>query len=387
MLGLNNNEKFKNWVLLAGFKDASLLRDAAAFKMYETMFPDYYVSDSKLVEVFVNDVYWGVYLLAEQQETKSERININEAEKNYEGTDIGYLIEFDSYYQTEAKNEQFEIDYKVPIKDYNGKTMQDPQKGYTIKSDVYSADQKEFIQDYMNKLWKICYGASYNKEYFRFKDDYTLEPYTPAGANDDEKCKNCISQIIDIKSLADMYIFNELICDPDLYLTSFFMDIDFSEDGDKKLRFEAPWDFDSTMGNKNFCSDTTSNGNITGISDMFAGALQTDVNCFDDKIHGNPWMLVFIKCGWFQNLVKSEWTTAKTKNALQAANTLISSYEPYEDRLEFSRTRWQNPADVIDEIYGPARDAAYESHAASVTYLKNWLAKRYSAVDTIISGL
>ena len=102
MLGLNNGEKFKNWVLLACFKDASLLRDATALKLYKTMFPEYYASDSKLVEVFVNDVYWGVYLLAEQQETKSGRIEITEAEKNYEGTDIGYLIEFDSYSYTEV---------------------------------------------------------------------------------------------------------------------------------------------------------------------------------------------------------------------------------------------------------------------------------------------
>ena len=387
MLGLNNGEKFKNWVLLACFKDASLLRDATALKLYKTMFPEYYASDSKLVEVFVNDVYWGVYLLAEQQETKSGRIEITEAEKNYEGTDIGYLIEFDSYSYTEVENEQFQINYMVPIRDYDGFIMQDPQKGYTIKSDVYSAAQKNFIQDYMNKLWRICYEASYNKTYYRFTDTYELEKYTPKGTNDDEKCKNCISQIIDVKSLADMYIFNELICDPDLYLTSFFMDIDFSKKGNKILRFEAPWDFDSTMGNKNFCSDKTSHDNITGISDMFAGTLQTDVNTFDDKIHGNPWMFIFIKCGWFQDLVKSEWAAAKAKNGLKAAEALISSYEAYAERLEFNRTRWENPANVIEEIYGPARDATYESQTASVNYLKQWLQTRYNALDSIIGGL
>jgi len=35
--------------------------------------------------------------------------------------------------------------------------------------------------------------------------------------------------VLDVDSLADMYIFNELVCDPDIYLTSFFMDIDFAE--------------------------------------------------------------------------------------------------------------------------------------------------------------
>ncbi|MBO4727317.1 MAG: CotH kinase family protein, partial [Spirochaetaceae bacterium] len=83
MLGLNVNEKgkankYKNWVLLSSYKDASLLRDGVAFKMYKTMFPEYYSSNGELVEVFVNGIYWGVYLLAEQPETKDGRINITE---------------------------------------------------------------------------------------------------------------------------------------------------------------------------------------------------------------------------------------------------------------------------------------------------------------------
>ena len=125
MLGLNNGGKYKNWVLLAGWKDASLLRDAVAFKMFSTMFPKYYTSDSVLVDLYINDEYWGVYLLAEQQETKEGRIEVAEAEKNYTGTDIGYLIEFDYYYTTEAKNEQFVINYQNAegyegIKGYDG---------------------------------------------------------------------------------------------------------------------------------------------------------------------------------------------------------------------------------------------------------------------------
>jgi len=37
-----------------------------------------------------------------------------------------------------------------------------------------------------------------------------------------------------------MYIINEITCDADLYFSSFYMDVDFSKDGNKKLRFEAP---------------------------------------------------------------------------------------------------------------------------------------------------
>lgn len=52
-------------------------------------------------------------------------------------------------------------------------------------------------------------------------------------------------QVVDVNSLADVYIINELLCDADVYWSSFFMSVDFGPGGNKKLRFEAPWDFDS----------------------------------------------------------------------------------------------------------------------------------------------
>lgn len=388
LLGLNSGKKFKNWVLLACFKDASLLRDATALKMYKELFPDYYASDFKLVEVFVNDVYWGVYLLAEQQETKKNRINIREPETDtgdkYTGTDIGYLIEFDSYSVYEKDNEKFTIDYLGDIKDYNGKVLVNPQDGYTIKSDVNDKAQHDFIADYMNKLWKICYNASYIKKYYKFGSDYKLVEYTPEGTTDDEKCKNCISEVIDIKSLADMYIFNELVCDPDLYLTSFLMDIDFAEPAegedvgrkDKKLRFEAPWDFDSTMGNKRHAA------NAQG---MFAGAVQKEVN-FNDDGYANPWMVIFIKQAWFQTLVKSEWAACKHATVASDADEFISSFAKYAVQLEFNRTRWDNPSSN-GELNPDSAQAAATSHGASADYLKDWLAKRFTAVNTVIGSL
>ena len=378
MLGLNEGQKFKNWVLLACWKDASLLRDAVALKMFNTMFPEYYSSDSKLVEVYINNTYWGVYLLAEQQETKEGRVGITEPEKNYKGTDIGYLIEMDTYCVNEVENEQLWIDYIGAVKDYNGSSLSKKslQSGYTIKSDIYDAAQKNFIQDYMNKLWKICYEAAYNNKYYRFDENYNLAEFTPEGKTDDEKAKNCISQIIDIKSLADMYIYNEIVCDPDLYLTSFFMDIDFGKDGDKLLRFEAPWDFDSTLGNKRHCADAKG---------MFAGVKGYDVN-YSDFGHGNPWMFIFINSDWFKQLVKEEWEEARKTNPARIADDLIESYEAYPVSFENNRITWGNPSDD-NELCPASKKAAKESQEAAASYLKNWINTRIKEVDSIINKL
>ncbi|WP_022932905.1 CotH kinase family protein [Treponema bryantii] len=387
LCGLNGGKTFKNWVLLAVWKDASFLRDAVALKMFKAMFPNYYASDCQLVEVEVNGEYMGVYLLAEQQEVKSDRINITQTDDSA-GTDIGYLIEFDKYYTSEVENERFEINYGGNIKDYYGRVLQDVQKGYTIKSDINTAEQKTFIMKYMNRLWRICYDAAYNKKYFKFTDNFTLEEYTPAGANDDEKCKNCISEVIDITSLANMYIYNELVCDPDIYLTSFFMTADFGAGKDRKLRFQAPWDFDSTMGNKRFCTDDTSSGIYVGKNDMFAGACQTDVNCEHEKIHANPWMVIFIKQGWFQQLVREQWAGINRTSVLNTLTSYIdgNSTDEYSAVYNYTRAKWGTPAQN-DELCTASKTAAASSQAESAEYLKNWLTARFSAVNSIITGL
>jgi len=100
MLGLNENQKFKNWLLLAEYKDNSYLRSKTSFDLSRELlsYEGLYVSDSRFVEVNINGEYYGVYLLVEVQQINKGRINITKAEVNYTGTDIGYLLEYDTVY-------------------------------------------------------------------------------------------------------------------------------------------------------------------------------------------------------------------------------------------------------------------------------------------------
>ena len=111
--GMNDGASFKNWVLLAEYKDASMLRNKSALEIAgEILDKDgLYASDAEFVEVNINDEYWGVYLLAEMQQINENRINITEVEKDYQGTDMGYLLEFDGNYLNEEPLQQFYVDY------------------------------------------------------------------------------------------------------------------------------------------------------------------------------------------------------------------------------------------------------------------------------------
>lgn len=399
ILGLHGGEKYKNWVLLAGFKDASFLRDAAGFALFKEMFPDYYCSDFRLVEVLLKTdnltepENLGIYLLAEQQEGKTGRINITEADKaNQTDTNIGYIIEMDSYSEYEDANQQFTINNYGDILTYNGKKAGGLTTGYTIKNDIYSA-QRKFIEDYMRNLWTICYNAAYKQKYYRFNTSYALEEYTPEGETDDEKAKNCVAEVIDLVSLANTYIFSEITCDPDLYYSSFYMDIDFSK-GDHKLRFEAPWDFDSTMGNKKFCSISNDNFNDNSttvpftINSMYAGNGQPDVNGnYSGGIRVNPWLVVFIRSVWFQQLVKDQWQTIDTSNLKSEVSTVLSNYTSTEYTEAFNNTRkkwgWYKDGELNENTLSKANASQLEAAA----YLKVWLFQRIDAVNTIITNL
>ncbi|MBO7736677.1 MAG: CotH kinase family protein, partial [Clostridia bacterium] len=112
MLGLHKQEKYKNWVLLADWKDLSALNNTMAFYLGQEILGSdgYYCTDFQNVEVYLNGQYWGVYLLVEQQEVKegkngvSNRMSVPEVptyenedgdELGYAEYDVGYVMEYD----------------------------------------------------------------------------------------------------------------------------------------------------------------------------------------------------------------------------------------------------------------------------------------------------
>ena len=221
VLGLNGGAKYKSWVLLADWKDLSMSNNTMAFYFGKTILGSdgYYSSDYRNVEVYINNQYWGMYLLVEQQEAKGGedgRSSVPEVEDDYTGTDIGYFVEYDGYYTDErnmpnnAGDPTFELNYNnyARLTRLNNTTF-DPREGtigYTIKNDIYpegySANhpQIKFIQSYLNNAYKIAYEAVYNRRMYKFNDDYTGIQSTSGSP------KDVVSAVIDVQSLVATYI-------------------------------------------------------------------------------------------------------------------------------------------------------------------------------------
>lgn len=105
LLGLNDSAAFKNWLLLVEYKDCSMLRNKAVlYAARQILGADgLYAADADFVQVEVNGKYLGLYLLAEMQQAGKNRVDVNESEVNYNGTDTGYFLEFYGYFDNELK--------------------------------------------------------------------------------------------------------------------------------------------------------------------------------------------------------------------------------------------------------------------------------------------
>lgn len=386
MLGLNEGQAYKSWVLLAEYKDASMLRNKTALTIAgEILEKDgFYASDAELVEVRINGEYWGVYLLAEQQQVNKGRIDITEAEDDYTGTDIGYFLEFDGYYMNEDPLQRFQISYAdngvlVPFdgNDGSGRTMKclsDPvygnkaDIGITIKSDIYSGEQHDFIASYLDNVYKIMYFAAYRDEAYVFDASYTTISKT-----DKLTPREAVEQVLDVQSLVDIYLLNELFCDADVYYSSFFMTVDFGPEGNRKLRFEAPWDFDSGLGNKDRCLDGTG---------FYAANIVPDVNGGPEGGGEyetiNPWLAVLIYEDWMQESIKETWTKAYDAGVFEEAYSMIEEDTArYQAAFNRNYGKWNNI--IMNQAFAGELSqlaAACKTQEEAADFLVEWLESR-----------
>lgn len=329
MFHLNKNYKSKDWVLLANWRDVSMLRNNLGLYLGQILYKNtgLYGSDFVNVEVYINGEYWGIYLLCEQNEVAAGRVNINKVEKNYQGVDIGYFLELDCYSEFEPPLNQISINYNngaflSPENDpdinifNNVSTYQ-----YTIKSKIYAEAQKNFIQNYLENIYRICYKAIINKECWEFNENKT--DIIKSTTNTDPNI--ALENVLDIDSAASVLILQEIIFDWDINQSSFFMSVDCSKEGDGKLRFQAPWDFDLSFG----------------ITKSY------EASQYYDKLYAanskNPWLVLLYKSDKIKEKIKEKWLgiyeNKVAEKMLEYIDTLSNLYVYYYQK---NYEKWHN---------------------------------------------
>ncbi len=378
LFGLNHGARAKSWVLLAEYADQSMVRNSTAFYLGNSLFnySNNYSSDYMPVNVYLNGSYNGVYVLAEQQQANSNRIQINEAEDGYTGTDVGYLIELDSraseedYYFSVGKGTDWSMFPSMPGGGWGGGGEQPDKldgvslyrKDYAVKTDVFAQEQVNFVKKYLTNVYYAFYKAVHGDGLFVLDENNELvaSPYTTQFET--------LNSIIDLESVFKMYLLHEYMKDVDVGFGSFYMFVDFSTTSKyKRLTFGAPWDFDWSSGNVNTSECYGSSGEY----------------CSKNQGNFNPWFFMFSRTDFFRNMFKKYYSVFKNSQILEGAIAQANYFaSAFKDDYVKNYQRWDNLGKITPK-YTPDIARTFKSHQDAVDYLTKWLTDRKKSLDQI----
>ena len=150
---------------------------------------------------------------------------------------FGYIFGADSFDEGDAITQNYNASSSATY--YLPKTLK--TVAYSIKSDIYSEQQKEFIAKYIKNVFYIVYQACEKNTYYALDENYNVIDSTYDNA------KDTVSAVMDLDSVVASYILEEIVHDYDCGAGSFYMCVDFSDESlYKKLTFLCPWDYDWT---------------------------------------------------------------------------------------------------------------------------------------------
>jgi hypothetical protein len=217
-----------DWVLIAGYRDESLLRNFLAYS--EARWLGRYAPRNRLVEVFVNDTYEGVYLLAEDLKLHENRVAVDDSDISG-----GYLLEMISMRRTAG--ERF---FTTPVQ--NQPVVYKDPNGEDI-----SLGRADWIRRYVNRFE----GRLYDRRFRNRRRGYR--------------------RYLDRGAAVDYLLLNELFRNADTFRNSTYM----HKSAGEKLVLGPLWDFDHAIGNDGDAEDNLTTGWEYGAS-PWAGRLYED---------------------------------------------------------------------------------------------------------------
>lgn len=197
----------KSYVLLAEYADQSLMRNAITHKMSQLFTHLRYAQDIRFIDLYLDDLYQGVYMMTEQVEIHPNKLYI----ETLPGIiDTGYFFELDMRF------------YQMDIEEGNGWFIVD-RHPYQIKEP--DPDDPAYLDE----------QADFLKEYF-YRLEYAL---TVVGDYED---------YLDVDNAIDFFLIHEISKNVDVGWSSVYM----IKEPRGKIAFGPIWDFDFAYGNADY---------------------------------------------------------------------------------------------------------------------------------------
>lgn len=334
----------KHWVLLANYADKTLMRNDVTFMFSKSLGMEY-TPRAQYIEVNLNGVYQGVYQLVEHIRIAKDRVNIPEMKV----TDIdaekitgGYLMEIDfRYHKNYCINNTWEsfcvnnenlnrkIDFCIDSNhDMPPFCLQSPE---TLLDPAWSA-QREYISNYFADTEAALFGSD-------FKD-----------------ASKGYAAYIDVDSVVNYYIINELFKNPDGAAASAYV---YKMRGGK-LFFGPVWDFDLAFGN-------------AGYSDV-------------DKTYGwhirnSAWFKRLFEDPVFERKVKERWKALKAEGKFELMFIYADARATWLEKQQVKNYSIWSVTDFASWILHGSHGGT-GSYNAEVKEMIRWQRERYQWIDT-----
>lgn len=306
--------EFKDWVLLANAFDKTLLRNKLVLDFGQKTKVSYN-PNSEFVEVWLEDVFLGSYLLVDPIEAKKGRIEID-IENNE------FLIEIEPDWRMEEG-----VTY-ITTKNQLLFGVNEPEE--------VTEEQREFLQDFLDKAEAAMLSGD--------KEEYT--------------------KYIDLDSFVDFYIIQELFKNVDVAFSS----TRFYVKGDK-LYAGPLWDFDLSSGNANGVYYPDYGSNQTANAEGHKGIWATKLLWYDH----------LMKDDYFLEQVKTRYKELQkdivnlyedNKKGTNQIDTFMAQYEA-SFRANYTDAKWD-----IDKPYSEYERFPNSTYKNNVEFLRQWFKSR-----------
>jgi hypothetical protein len=342
VLGLPPEE---DWILHAPYSDKSLLRNFLAFKFSHDL--GWYAPRTKLVELYLNEQYQGVYVLTEKIKRDVNRVNVSKLNPNENtGDDLtgGYIVKIDKFDGATAG-----LGWDSPIYPQNRSNDQVIHFQYHYpKEDEITYEQGNYIQTFVTNFEESLVGTFWKHPELGYRN------------------------YINVESFIDFSFINEITKNVDGYRLSTYLYKD-KDSKDGKLYAGPVWDFNLGFGNADYCDGGTTQGWAWD---------------FNERCNGDYWLVPF----WWKRLLrdpaykmefKARWQEVRAGvlsdvNIMNYIDSLVSVLEAPQQR---NFEQWP----ILNQYIWP-NNYVGGSYANEVEYLKGWISSRMYWLDTQINA-
>ena len=267
--------RFKSWVFLADYIDASLMKNYSALYFARQLEGLEFTSCAYHVDLYIDGTYQGVYLLCDQMQVQKEgRVDIELETIDSSMVQVPFLIELNEGAKGESEYEYDWFSYG--------------NHNYTIKYPENPTEQQyEYIVNYFTEAKMMLL----EKNLTRFEE------------------------LVDVDSMLDYYIVNELFINRDAIWKSGYMYKPLYG----RMQFGPVWDFDWTL-----------NTQWTGKPTVSTDLKNTTYEYFTK---GDCWLKEALDAGYKQRLYQ-RWDKAKV-----AAKKTIEHIKEYKEKITYPAMR------------------------------------------------